>query len=56
MLPFRFLNSLFFPLSVGIIATGIYFYPLLGITTTFIELIILGFLTSPDSDKIKNVS
>jgi len=56
MLTFRFLNSLFFPLFVGIIVTGIYFYPLLGITITFIELIILGFLTSPDSDKIKNVS
>ncbi|MDN7146509.1 TMEM175 family protein [Liquorilactobacillus mali] len=53
MLPFRFLNSLFFPLSVVVIAVGIYFYPLLGITITLIELIILGLLTSPDSDKIK---
>lgn len=55
MLPFRFLNSLFFPLSVVVIAVGIYFCPLLGITITLIELIILGLLTSPDSDKIKKI-
>lgn len=55
MLPFRFLNSLFFPLSVVVIAVGIYFYPLLGIIITLIELIILGLLTSPDSDKIKKI-
>lgn len=54
MPPFRFLKSLFFPLSIGIIALGIYFYPVLGITITFIELVILSFLTPPDSDRIKD--
>lgn len=53
MFAFKFLNSIFFPISVGVIALGIYFYPLLGITITFVELVILGFLTSPDSDQIK---
>lgn len=54
MYAFRFLNSIWFPISVAIIALGIYFYPLLGILITFGELVVLGFLTTPDSDKIKN--
>lgn len=52
MFPFRFLASIFFPLSVGATAFGIYFYPILGITITFVGLIILSFLTPPDSDKL----
>lgn len=52
MLPLRFLNSWFFPLSVIIIAACIYLIPLLGITITLIELIILGVSTSNDSDQI----
>lgn len=53
MFPFKFLSSVFFPLSIGVIAIGINFYPLLGIIITFLELVSLGFLTTPDSDHIK---
>ena len=53
MFPFKFLSSVFFPLSIVVIAIGIYFYPLLGIIISFLELVSLGFLTTPDSDHIK---
>lgn len=52
MFPFRFLSSFFFPLSIGITVIGIYFLPVLGITITFVGLIILSFLTPSDSDKL----
>lgn len=52
MRPFRFLKSIFFPISVCVIALGISIYPLIGITITFVELIVLGFLTPQDSDRI----
>ncbi|EPC60285.1 hypothetical protein Lpp189_06512, partial [Lacticaseibacillus paracasei subsp. paracasei Lpp189] len=52
MFPFKFLSSIFFPLSIGITAIGIYFYPALGISITFVGLIILSFLTPSDSDQV----
>jgi hypothetical protein len=52
MFPFKFLSSIFFPLSIGITAIGIYFYPALGISITFVGLIILSFFTPSDSDQV----
>ena len=52
MFPFKFLSSIFFPLSIVITAIGIYFYPALGISITFVGLTILSFLTPSDSDQV----
>ncbi|AVI94409.1 Potassium channel [Oenococcus oeni] len=52
MPPFKFLNSIFFPISIIITIIGIYIYPIFGLCFTLLELVILAFLTTNDSDQI----